>query len=190
MEDAGMFSKRDAERIANTVMAHERRGTKAPPVEMPVRPDNAVIKMCYSDDWWDLQEHKEVTEIFDIGGFTDSSYRKSRKIFVYNFHFTIPPRSIVLVMRFGGYNYVACLMNELNGARGWVPSGPPQYLTHQGNQDPDVIALGGAYFPPLRWVDVPPTSPPLNQIAGFDKSRPQVLLHGVNEEPYWAEQPW
>jgi len=191
-EPAGMFSKGDAERIANTVLAHERRGTKAPPVQMPVRPDKSTIKMCFCEEWWNLQTTKEVTEIVDIGGLTQTAYQKTQKITVYNRYFTIPPRSIVLVMRFGGYNYVAGLMNELTGARDWMPSGGPQYLAHLGNTDPDTntLANGAPFFPPLRWVGIPQTSPPLNQIPGFDKSRPQVLLHGVNEEPYWAEQPW
>jgi hypothetical protein len=54
MNDAGMFSQRDAQRIANTVLAHERRGTDHPPIKYKTLRGGAssALKLAYTLAPW------------------------------------------------------------------------------------------------------------------------------------------
>ena len=69
MADAGMFNARDAQRIANAVMAHERRGRRQPPITYPtVAAASTALKLSKTTAAWSKDSTASLTEYTGTAG--------------------------------------------------------------------------------------------------------------------------
>jgi hypothetical protein len=183
MEDAGMFSKRDAERIANTVMAYERRGTTAPPIQMPSRPLQRGLRLMRCREVFEIQTYLECDEYRydDAQGYTGTP----EKVWVRNEHMSIAKDSFFYAMKLFGELYVVSIpfyyAQDYKNER-------LQFLGHGSSiaSDPDFPENDNKTFRPLRWYDIDQF---LTLLPGWDPSRQQFLQHDPNQAIVWGDPP-
>jgi len=107
MNDAGMFSKRDAQRIANTVLAHERRGTDSPPVKYPtMRTPAGASKLGRTASAWTKGTSKVLT-IYDQGTpLNETTSTPATTVTAYNKFADVAAGKWVMVSLFRGEWYL------------------------------------------------------------------------------------
>jgi len=198
MLDAGMFSERDAQRIANAVLAHERRGTRSPPVMYPTRVSGSSLKICRTAQEWRFGTRAMLDE---YGQFSTLFPPKDKKVEAENRVVTLPTDMWVIIGKVGDmYRLLSFSMQELGGfdvakdqflghtradatLLQWIDK--PDLLDYPGfdsNYDQNLQSTAGGG---IAWA----AKPTLEDVPGYDPSVEQIIEHGIMGRASWGPKP-